>query len=324
MHGVKKVKTDAEKEQERLAKSLRKISEARVLLDAAMSAHQRRVYSDEALETCAAALTAVPECYALWNYRRMAIDELCPPPQQLPAERVAKELGLLEKCIASNTKSYWLWNHRKWVGKRAGDAMDWPREIKLCDKLLSLDGRNFHCWNYRRGLIERVKGMGEAALADELEYTKKLIEQNFSNYSAWHQRSYLLPLAYSSAGPSEYLQKLREEFDYVRTAVYIEPNDQSAWIYHRWLVGTIQKQMEALGMQPSAQDEFIATELEEMKKLLDIEPDCKWVVLACVWLMRRFKQHDASAEVAQHVEKLCSLDPIRSGYYRQLGGVVEA
>ena len=40
-------------------------------------------------------------------------------------------------------------------------------------------------------------------LQTDLDFTKKKLEQNFSNYSAWHQRSKLLPHLLSDANEDE-------------------------------------------------------------------------------------------------------------------------
>lgn len=46
-----------------------------------------------------------------------------------------------------------------------------------------------HCWCYRR----YAAGNAHNTLKQEFEFTNKKIEDNFSNYSAWHQRSALIP-----------------------------------------------------------------------------------------------------------------------------------
>lgn len=50
------------------------------------------------------------------------------------------------------------------------------------------DSRNFHCWSYWRLL---VKLMGLSAEEQE-SYVLGRIEDNFSNYSAWHERTTVL------------------------------------------------------------------------------------------------------------------------------------
>jgi geranylgeranyl transferase type-2 subunit alpha len=68
-------------------------------------------------------------------------------------------------------------------------------------------------------------------LVTELDFTKKKIEENFSNYSAFHQRSALLKLAGRSV-----VQELANELSTVENAVFTEPDDQSAWWYHQFLL----------------------------------------------------------------------------------------
>lgn len=83
--------------------------------------------------------------------------------------------------------------------------------MKLCDKMLMMDERNFHCWNYRlmtallylKEIPSRLESQ-EASTAAEVEFLKKecemaekLIKKNFSNYSAWHYRSKLMPEMYT-------------------------------------------------------------------------------------------------------------------------------
>jgi len=103
------------------------------------------------------------------------------------------------------------------------------RDIKLCGKLLQMDDRNFHCWNYRRFIV----GLAKRTARDEVDFTTEKINANFSNYSAWHFRSKLLREL-----PEGSIEKeLSSELEFVRQAFFTEPNDQSGWFYHRWLLG---------------------------------------------------------------------------------------
>jgi len=72
--------------------------------------------------------------------------------------------------------------------------------------MLSLDSRNFHGWGYRRTVIAALESngldqgkpgvtdvAGQSLVEEEFTYTTKMIETNLSNFSAWHNRSKLIP-----------------------------------------------------------------------------------------------------------------------------------
>lgn len=176
------------------------------------------------------------------------------------------------------------------------------KERQQCEKLLSLDERNFHAWNYRRWvlvherqlqqlLVERPKqstaaprsegeeetSTGLAALATaaplsvfsaeeavELTYTSQKIYSNFSNYSAWHQRSLAIAAAARRwhaewtvvvsqgtaaaeetdrhhAKGQQLLTQLAEEVDMLIKAIYCDPNDQAAWLYAPFVLAILHR-----------------------------------------------------------------------------------
>lgn len=139
--------------------------------------------------------------------------------------------------------------------------------------------------------------------------SKKLIEVNFSNYSAWHHRS--ISLLKFLQTDSDFFQKtLNEEFETLKSAFYTDPNDQSAWFYHRWLVDIVQK----TNSKKDSQDR-IKEQLKVCEELLEIEPDSKWPLLTIIFLRNELEPNQKSLE---SLEKLKNIDSDRNGFYQDL------
>jgi hypothetical protein len=92
----------------------------------------------------------------------------------------------------------------------------------------------------------------------ELQFSRSKIEENLSNYSAWHYRSQLLSRKHDLASKDLPQGILDEERELVTHATNIDPMDQSAWFYHRWLLGRKEAEPVALRVSrcsvPTAQD----------------------------------------------------------------------
>ncbi|KAH7650224.1 Rab geranylgeranyltransferase [Cryptosporidium bovis] len=114
-------------------------------------------------------------------------------------------------------------------------------ELELCKKLLNFDDRNFHCWKHRSFILTCLrylsvkyswKDFQKNLHIEEFKFLNKLIENNFSNYSAWHQRILL--------SGNNHLFNTLDDFDrevkLAHTAIFTEPNDQSVWQYYSWLI----------------------------------------------------------------------------------------
>jgi geranylgeranyl transferase type-2 subunit alpha len=72
------------------------------------------------------------------------------------------------------------------------------------------------------------------------------------------------------------------EFDLVRNAMYTDPDDQSVWVYHRWLVGTREWPYADYPLSPpltsllsGASRGLLEREIEAIDELLGEQPDSK-------------------------------------------------
>lgn len=228
--------------------------------------------SDDALGSTTVLLSLNPEYYSVWNYRRtILLHRLDGADDPARAALLAEDLALTQESMRTHPKVYWLWNHRRWCLERLPGTDKWRKELALVDVMLGMDPRNFMGWNYRRYVVAALASAlapGEApafpaslssgalsaearaaqlALAqEELQYTLRKIEANFSNFSAWHYRSKLLPRVWDALGlddagraaaREEGAWRADPEFALLQQAMYTDPSDQSVWLYHSWLVG---------------------------------------------------------------------------------------
>lgn len=228
MHGRPRKPSNPEDE----AASTAKASKLRTLQSQFLNYHHNNTYDKTALELSAKLLETNPEFYTAWNYRKLAVNHFLSQPGSDPESILNEELRVVENALRQNFKAYGAWHHRKWVLSKGHSSVD--HELRLLDQFQKADPRNFHAWNYRR-FVAALKSIAEE---DELKYTTDMIERNFSNYSAWHNRSVLLSnlLKRKAEGffPKEKI--LAEEYDLVHQAIFTDPDDQSGWFYHLWLL----------------------------------------------------------------------------------------
>ncbi|KAI3672571.1 hypothetical protein L6452_38662 [Arctium lappa] len=216
-----------------------KAAKIRSLQSQFLQNHHNKIYTKEALEINAKLIEANPEFMTAWNYRKLAFEHNLS--SQSEAEKgdsdhvksiIDEELRVVENALRKNFKSYGAWHHRKWVVSKGNSSTE--RELRLLNLFQKQDTRNFHAWNYRR-FIAGLKSISEEK---ELQFTTDMINDNFSNYSAWHNRSvllsHLLDKKVEGYFPKEIF--LTEEYEFVRNAVFTDPDDQSGWFYHLWLL----------------------------------------------------------------------------------------
>lgn len=219
---------------EESADSIDKANKLRALQSQFYQIHHNKIYDKEALDLSAKLLEMNPEIYTAWNYRKLGVEsnlQSLSDPDSIKS-LLDEELRVVESALRQNYKSYGAWHHRKWVLRKGYSSIE--REFRLLDQFLKADSRNFHGWNYRRF----VAALQNVSDEEELKFTTDKINANFSNYSAWHNRSVLLShlLNRKAQGFVPREKVLSEEYELVHQALFTDPDDQSGWFYHLWLL----------------------------------------------------------------------------------------
>eukprot|EP01024_Parvocaulis_polyphysoides_P026784 TRINITY_DN24367_c0_g1_i1.p1 TRINITY_DN24367_c0_g1~~TRINITY_DN24367_c0_g1_i1.p1 ORF type:complete len:374 (-),score=42.30 TRINITY_DN24367_c0_g1_i1:185-1306(-) len=315
-------------------------------------------YDEETLEKISTLLSINPDVYTLWNYRRETFQHLIQKEntkqdtddqeqqqqednghdnlEQLKLKLSEIELKVSFAALMTNPKSYSAWHHRKWIVQQGACSLQ--KELHKVTEFLKKDGRNFHGWNYRLFLVKLMNRSAE----EELDYSSQKINESFSNYSAWHYRTKLLPDAHTARGYKtlEELMKdtpieqtllseenktipvvaLEEEFEYVKQAMFTDPEDQSGWLYHRWLLSQAVKGIKSV----TYLQQILQKQYNTCQELLEVEPDSKWPLITSAWIqeiqMEFEKEEDKKAVLKSSIkeiyEKLGRMDILRLGFYQ--------
>ena len=248
MHGRKRLPKGVAPNEKEVLKKQAKMKAYKKLAAVLLAKRGKKDTSLKTLELTSKMVVVNPDFYTIWGYRREILahhfNNFQPTPpttnedgdkdnkSQITQEDLnkmyLKESMLTETALSKrNPKSYYAWHHRKWVLSNGG-ITNLEKELQLTAQFLERDERNFHCWNYRRCVLSKLNNLSKDEICNkEVQFTDTLIQRNFSNYSAWHERSKTLKLT---------MEEIKNELKTVDTAIFTEPDDQTAWIYHRWLI----------------------------------------------------------------------------------------
>ncbi|RBR10787.1 uncharacterized protein FIESC28_09318 [Fusarium coffeatum] len=207
------------------------------------------------------------------------------------------------------------------------------RRLRLTSLMLSKDQRNFHAWGYRRFVVAKLESVdlqGKSMVEKEFEYTTKMIKSNLSNFSAWHNRSQLIPrlLQERGANPKIRAMFLDEELSFVREGLDVGPEDQSLWYYHRFLISQIVGDNDSQTAAPMSLNEtatYVRHEIDEIKDLLDDYKDVKCIyeaLLEYTLTLQKLEGREGDEgdliELKTWLTKLRVLDPMRTGRWKDI------
>lgn len=332
MHGRNREEYKAKFRNPKIAAGLeKKAQQWYTLMDALIEARQAENAKEknkrkETIDLIEKALLVNPDPLNLWNHRRELL--LLEKEEMENTDPILKdELDLTQAALQRNPKAYGAWFHRKWIlALLKPDKSVLRNELQLTAKFLSLDERNFHCWNYRRFVVStlascwtggwelpsmgpQIGNMSNSApsipqdvLQDEWDFTQQKIQDNFSNFSAFHYRSQLLARMIAQKGDEAEI--LEEELQVVENAIFTEPDDQTAWWYHKLLLLEYK-------FEPSRLEE----QAEMLRELIEDSPG-KWTLLGLFEILSVLDT--CKEERCELLKRLITLDQDRSTRYREL------
>ncbi|PVV04505.1 hypothetical protein BB560_000997 [Smittium megazygosporum] len=313
-HGrQKKTQTEAQRI-EREAEQKRRIEEYKVAQETVFNGKEAGKYDSEILQHTTELLELNPEINTAWNYRRQILQHLFISLQADEKQtELETELAFINSLIRKNIKSYWMWNHRKWI-LESMPTPNWEGELALINKLFDVDATNFHGWDYRRYVIDNLGTISDmdSLKLKEFDYTYKRIKQNFSNHSAWHYRSKLFPSVIQIIGPDLAKKLLKKEVEIIKRAIYSDPDDQNAWLYLEWLsdFGDEKHKIRTEGFTIA-------------KELIELSPESKYAMISVIkYITDPANTANITTEDINlclvYILKLKALDPFRAKMYDSL------
>ena len=215
------------------------------------------------LELCGQFLQLDERNFHCWNFRRFVVGLL----GSCGGSAISTDDNEAHDSTATNFSGDWSW----WVQDGDNEVLMMGPQIsenacsavgtgKRCDRTMSTVNKPSYPLSTQE--LEKI-------IMNEWDFTTSKIQDNFSNGSAFHYRSKLLPLILKfrsspSSSRHEAISLVRDEWDNILLdAIFTEPDDQTVWFYHRFIVAWAMRNIANVG-----NSEDNAEVLEEYEGLL--------------------------------------------------------
>ncbi|XXZ98109.1 Rab geranylgeranyltransferase [Meyerozyma guilliermondii] len=366
-HGVKRISLSEQARKEKIQRDKSKIANYRALCKDLLDKKDKDVRDIATLQATTDLLLKNPEFYTIWNYRRDIIVALVDAEKIKKKDTLEDDLKLIVALLKRYPKCYWIWNHRIWCLDQLQQTREanWNVELAIVSKFLDLDSRNYHCWQYRRFVINNMEedtllessessnsGQKEARALlriniEEYKFTTSKINKNISNFSAWHNRTKLIPKIYDLFGELDTTNDhadvrhvfarpqtiLQHELELVKTGMFMDSDDTSIWLYLQWLLTNPFFVDDLRKVSPTCYLDVLNAQLAIVEELNELERedhpkgwDHRWC-LRCILLIKSLIREETSEIGAlddmsrKMLQSLTEIDPLRKcRYLDQLEG----
>ncbi|KAL9188204.1 hypothetical protein ACHAXT_006582 [Thalassiosira profunda] len=231
------------------------------------------------LELCAQFLQLDERNFHCWNYRRfvVALRGSCGRSGASSAPREG-DAAKSDMELFSGSWSSWLEPSEVSMGAQLSKSAGTAKGILPTGNEGAVDGET----DIANSIAPLSKEELEKIITDEWDFTTSKIQDNFSNGSAFHYRSKLLPLMLASRAPSgdagdrhdAILSLAREEWENILlNAIFTEPDDQTPWWYLRCIVSWARPSAE-WNEELSEEYEALLFEMaDSLRELLEVEKE---------------------------------------------------
>ncbi|KAL7529697.1 hypothetical protein ACHAWF_003085 [Thalassiosira exigua] len=316
------------------------------------------------LDLCAQFLEMDERNFHCWNYRRFVVALLgsCGGSGD-DAPEVASESKSASELFGGSW-SAWLNQSQVTMGAQLA-----PVAIAAVGKIASSEVLEGEETCISKSINPLSKQELEEIITDEWEFTTAKIQDNFSNGSAFHYRSKLLPLILESQlssaddeeggtddpSPSERSSAMvslaRDEWErIVLNAVFTEPDDQTPWWYHRFVVSWAKPGDDADDEVRDDYEGLLFEMADSLRDLLEVEREggggapgsgegkdeskgakCKWgylglhLVLSALLESNMVDEEELAElrrEAGECLSELMRIDPNRKERYQKLASEI--
>lgn len=311
-----------------------------------------------------------PKAYAVWHYRKWCIQQqirmIIPTTPDVVVQLLQTELHLCHFLLQKDERNFHCWSYRRFVVSccisyhdmvsqtlstsytTASPIMtgEWILPLTEIDDDDDDDDVVMGAQIALRYPLVKPFSVPDLSLTtdstscmtilkQEWEFTTTKIYENFSNFSAFHYRSKLLPLMIqmmqssstntvdTSSIPTDScddrndqmtFQMIKDEFDLITNAIYTEPDDQTAWWYQVFLFHyltnhvLIRKNANLETLLTKYNEQIVEPHLQQVRELKnETNSSSKWVLIGLLQGLQylkkcHFVQRLRSVTAVDHVD----------------------